>query len=687
MCEAGSRHMLEISRATSRSRAGERGDIPLRARLVVAAAAACIALWLGALSAAALGLGGSGLAAVAVVGSTVAILLLVLILREHRRIRDLAPVDTLTGLTNHRGFHEVLEREIERAERTKVPVALISLDLDDFKRINVAHGHPYGDEILRSVGRALTAVVRNIDTAARIGGEEFALILPGATSEDAYAVAERARHEIEAIAVAGFELSCSAGIAAFPRDAEDEQSLCQHADSAMRWAKVGGKHRTRRFDPDHSPATWTERQRTEIEELLARESPVTSVYQPVASLATGRIVGYEALARFPGAGSRTPDIWFAQAHGCGLGAELEAAAIRAALDPLGRPYETHLAVNLSPSALTSEVVRDALGTNLEGLIIEITEHEFVPDDESLAAAITDLRERGAMIAIDDAGAGHAGLKQLMRVRPDIVKIDRDLVHDIDRDPARMALVESFVRYASVVGATVCAEGIETLEELAVLADLDVQWGQGWVLARPDQPWAEVSPIAAEACQIALADTFRMLPVERRPIGSSDRRLVHLSARLAAAQSRADLEEALELIAAELGATKVCLSAWHSGAQAIETLAESGEQTGETIFPIADYPRSRWVIDRQEAVQATVGDPNSDPNEVELLLRLGERSLLMIPVVMRGESVGIIETYRSDERPWSRTEINRARVIANQFAAVIPTLTASSDLSALRMERP
>ncbi len=675
--------MVEIFRAISWSRAGEGDGEHARARFLVAAAAACVVLWIGSLAAAGLGVSGVALAAVAIGGFTVTILLLALILREQRRLRDLAAIDALTGLTNHREFHETLARELERAAQIDAPVSLISLDLDDFKRINDAHGHPYGDEILRAVGRALRNAVRNIDTAARIGGEEFALVLPGASSEAAFAVAERARQGIEAIAVAAFELSCSAGIAAFPRDAEDEQTLCQHADSAMRWAKVGGKHRTRRFDPDHSPATWTERQRTEIEELLARDEPVTPVFQPVVSLANGRIVGYEALARFPGAGGRTPDVWFAQAHGCGLGAELEAAAIRAALEPLGRDHETHLAVNLSPSALTSEVVRDALSGNLEGLIIEITEHEFVPDDESLAAAIADLRERGAKIAIDDAGAGHAGLKQLMRVRPDIVKIDRDLVHEIDRDPARMALVESFVRYASVVGATVCAEGIETLEELAILADLDVQWGQGWVLARPERPWAEVSPIAAEACRIALADTFRMLPIERRPIGSSDRRLVHLSARLAAAESRADLEQALELIAAELGATKVCLSAWHPGAQAIETLAESGEQTGETVFPIADYPRSRWVIERQEAVQATVGDPNSDPSEVELLLRLGERSLLMIPVVMRGESVGVIETYRSDERPWSRTEINRARVIANQFAAVIPTLTASSDLSALR----
>ena len=266
--------------------------------------------------------------------------------------------------------------------------------------------------------------------------------------------------------------------------------------------------------------------------------PIACVFQPVVSLASGRVVGYEALARFPGSSMRTPDIWFAQAHGCGLGPELEAAAIRAAMEPLGRPLDAHLAINVGPSALSTEAVQRTLRGNLEGIVVEITEHEFVPDDDSLQAAVADLRQRGAQIAIDDAGAGHAGLKQLMRVRPDIVKIDQALIRDIHTDPARMALVESFVRFARDVGATVCAEGIESLDELAVLADLDVQWGQGYALARPSEPWVEIAPEAAELCRTALAETFRSMPAEHHPLGSSDRRLVHVSARLAGARTTA-----------------------------------------------------------------------------------------------------------------------------------------------------
>jgi diguanylate cyclase (GGDEF)-like protein len=650
--------------------------IPTRSRALIPVATTCGLLWVGAVMVAGLHIDGRPLILLGAAGVLATTVLLLIIQRQHTRIRNLAGSDALTGLANHQSFHDLLAVELERAAELGRPVALVALDLDNFKPINDTHGHPYGDEVLRAVGVALNGSVRGNDSAARVGGEEFALILPGSDSDTAFAVAERAREAVARIPVHGFELTCSAGIAAFPSDAGDPSTLCQLADSALYWAKRGGKRRTRRFDPEHSPATWTDRQRTEIEQLLHREGSIMPVYQPVVSLADGRLVGYEALARFPGSSGRTPDVWFAQAHGCGLGPELEAAAIRAALQSVGRPYDTHLAINVGPSALSSAPVQDALRGNLEGIVVEITEHEFIPDDESLAAAVSDLRERGARIAIDDAGAGHAGLKQLMRVRPDIVKLDLDLTHDIHHDAARMALVESFVRFARDVGATVCAEGIETLDELAVLADLDVQWGQGYVLARPDEPWAEVSPIAAEVCRVALADTFRSLPTEHHPIGSSDRRLVHVSARLSSARNPRDLEGALALIAAELGSSKVCLSAWHPDRQVLETVAENGERTDQTIFPIADYPLTAEVLSEKKAMQTVAGDPGSDPSEVKLLLALGERSLLMVPVVSRGESIGIIEAYRTDERAWTRAEINRARVIANQFASVIPILAGA-----------
>ncbi len=649
-------------------------NVAARSQALLVAAGACGLLWVVALVIAAgagdrvelVWLGAAGLAA--------SFVLLWLVRSQGSRIGDLAG-DPLTGLINHRGFHQVLDRELAAARERGVPVALVLFDLDNFRAVNDAHGHPLGDRVLRAVGSELRAAVRATDTPARVGGEEFALILPGAGSSGAFAIAERARATIAGISFDAAEISCSAGIAAFPNDAEDGPGLYQLANSALYWAKRDGKGRTRRFDPEHSTAIWTDRQRDEIVELLELDDPITCVFQPMVSLATGRVVGYEALARFPVDSLRTPDVWFAQAHGCGLGAELEAAAIEAAMHPLGRPLDAMLSINVSPSALSSPVVQRRLRGNLEGLVIEVTEHEFVPDDDALSACVADLRERGARIAIDDAGAGHAGLKQLMRVRPDIVKLDRALVSEIHTDPARMALVESFVRFARDVGATVCAEGIESLQELEVIADLDVQWGQGWVLARPSAPWTEVSAEAAELCRAALAETFRSPPAERHPLGSSDRRLVHVSARLASARNGRDLENALAMIAAELGASEVVLSALHADEGVLETLAENGESTTEQVlFALDDYPLSARSLREQEAVQIIVGDPDADPSEVELLLSYGKRSLLMVPVVSRGESLGIIEAYRNDERPWTRAETNRARVIANQFASVIPALS-------------
>ncbi|MDX6582498.1 MAG: hypothetical protein QOI10_1682 [Solirubrobacterales bacterium] len=655
------------------------GGIPARSRALFATVAACGLLSAGAALVAGLQVDGGALLALAAAGGLATAFLLVLIQRQHSSLRSLAETDALTGLVNHRSFHEILGELLAEAEEAEQPVAMIVLDLDNFKLVNDAHGHPYGDEVLRGVAAALRGAVRSgVDAVARTAGEEFALIVPGSSSEAALAVAERARAAVAKVPVRDFKLACSAGVAAYPTDAEDPPTLVQLAGSALYWAKRGGKDRTRKFDAEHAPATWGEHQRAEVESLLGLYRPIVPVFQPVVSLGTGRIVGYEALARFAGGSGRTPDVWFAQAHGCGLGDELEAIAIQAALEAPGRPLDVHLAINVSPSALASELVQDALRGNLHGIVVEITEHEFVPDDGSLANAVADLRARGARIAIDDAGAGHAGLKQLMRVRPDIVKLDRDLTHDIHRDAARMALVESFVRFARDVGATVCAEGIEGLDELVVLADLDVQWGQGWALARPAPPWTDVSPIAAETCRTALVDAFRSLPTEHHPIGSSDRRLVHVSARLAGARTARDLEGALALIAAELGSSKVCLSAFHAADQVIETLAENGDQTNRTIFPLADYPLTQVALRDQEAVQARVGDPDSPPSEVELLLELGERSVLIIPVISRGESVGIIKAFRSDERAWSRAEINRARVIANQFASVIATLSAERE---------
>ena len=405
---------------------------------------------------------------------------------------------------------------------------------------------------------------------------------------------------------------------------------------------------------------------------------IQPAFQPVVALTTGRVVGYEALARFPKSPEHPTDAWFARAAACGLGPELEAAAIRAAMEPLGRAPGMHLAINVSPSALTSEPVQAVLPKDLTDVTVELTEHEVFSDDEDFAQILRDLRDRGARIAIDDAGAGYAGLKQVMWVQPDIVKLDRDLIRGIHADPARMALVESFVRFTRRVGATICAEGIESLDDLRALADLDVPLGQGIALGAPAPPWSKVPPAAVEACRAALARALRRSPGgETAEISAGDRHLEHLSARLADAQTRSDLLRALGLIAGELNADKISLSRWHPDLDSVETLVESGEQPEDELFPLDDYPLTRKVLQEREAAQVLVGDPSADPAELELMLSLGFRSMLLVPVIHRGASVGILEALSTSDRPWTRTEINRARIISNQLGSVIDSFVLTS----------
>ena len=421
---------------------------------------------------------------------------------SHRKLASLALTDALTGLANHRHFHHRLAEEMTRARQQSSPLALVALDLDHFKAVNDTHGHPYGDAVLQKAGAALAGVVRTIDTVARVGGEEFALLLPGADAELAYAIAERARDAIAGVPLRGTDLSFSAGIACYPEDAWSASSLVELADGALYLAKRGGRNQTRLYDAREggtSERRSREEQQAEISALLEGGGAITPVFQPIVLLASGEVIGYEALARFAGS-KRPPDAWFAQAHRCGLGPVLEAQALQAALRRPGRPQGTLLSLNVSPSALSSREVLGVLPNDLRGILIEITEHERFSDQPSFAGALSTIRERGALIAVDDAGAGYAGLHHLMRLRPDIIKLDRGLIDGIAVDDVKAALIESFASFARRTGAELCAEGIENLDDLGALREFGVTYGQGYALARPSAGWARVSEAALRACR-------------------------------------------------------------------------------------------------------------------------------------------------------------------------------------------
>jgi diguanylate cyclase (GGDEF)-like protein len=592
---------------------------------------------------------------------------------ERERLDGATAGDPLTGVTSNQQLHEWLGMELKRAERERTAVSLVLLDLDGFGSINDAHGRAFGDEVLERVTDALRQMLRATDLFCRIGGDDFALILPGTDGQLATAIAERARRAVAEASTDERRIACSAGVACYPEDARDGATLLQLAAGALRLAKADGRGQTKRFDPKRVTLPTDHAERAEIVNLLKREQPVIPFFQPLVSLSTGRILGFEALSRFPHPPGRGPDSWFAQAARCGLAAPLEAVALRAALAKRGRPPGTFLSLNVSPSTLGSPEVQAVLPEDMAGLVVEITEHELADDLDALETVLAALRERGARIAIDDAGTGYSGLQRVMRIHPDVIKLDRSLVMNLHEDPVKEALIDSFVRFAQRTGASVCAEGIETMEELKLLADLDVTYGQGYVLARPAPEWGGVpQPVAESLLRWSLRSQG---DVTRKTVlpESGDQRLEYVSARISKLHTVSDLQHVFELIAEEVGADTICVSRWIRSSNAVQTLIDtSGEDTG-TCYNLASYPSTAHVLNTGEAVQVLASDPSADLGELSLLGQLGFRRLLMVPVVCRDERLGLLEAYGEVERPWTRSEINRARIIAYQLGAVLDGL--------------
>jgi EAL domain-containing protein (putative c-di-GMP-specific phosphodiesterase class I)/DNA-binding NarL/FixJ family response regulator len=208
-----------------------------------------------------------------------------------------------------------------------------------------------------------------------------------------------------------------------------------------------------------------------------------TVFQPILDLRNSRVVGLEALARFP---DRSPDVWFEDAAAAGLNEELELATLAMALKTAGQlPEGLYLSVNLSPATMTSPRFREVLdGFPLDRLVVEVTEHAPVEDYEALDAAVAPLRAAGCRLAVDDVGAGFSSLRHILRLAPDVIKLDISLTRHIDSDPPRRALATALISFASAIRAAIVAEGIETQDEVDALRGLGVTYGQGYHLSRP-----------------------------------------------------------------------------------------------------------------------------------------------------------------------------------------------------------
>jgi EAL domain-containing protein (putative c-di-GMP-specific phosphodiesterase class I) len=232
-----------------------------------------------------------------------------------------------------------------------------------------------------------------------------------------------------------------------------------------------------------------ERAREAASERLSRlieNSGLQMVYQPIVDLATGTVVGTEALARFSGEPVRGPDEWFEEAHAVARGTELELLAIECAVADIGKlAAGTYLSLNVSPHTILSGRLEASLrDAPPDRLVLEITEHAPIEEYARVVSALEQLRQAGLKLAIDDTGAGYASLRHILQLRPDIIKLDQSLIRDIDLDPGRRSLTLSLITFANETGSKIVAEGVETERELAVLRSLGVPTAQGYLLGRP-----------------------------------------------------------------------------------------------------------------------------------------------------------------------------------------------------------
>jgi len=599
-------------------------------------------------------------------------------------LRHRAFHDELTGLPNRALFYDRLEHALgRRADRL---VALLFIDLDDFKAINDRLGHSAGDDLLVEFGTRLRNCVRTADTPARLAGDEFGVLLEDvAGPNEPVQVAERILAALrEPLSAGGEQLAVtpSIGIVVSTLDDDAPDELLRRGDLAMYSAKAGGKGRWQLYDPalDTSPAdgdragelvSWAMRsdeKREQILSLLDRPDALRIVFQPIIDLRTGAIAGYEALSRFDGPVDQPPNVWFEQAHRCGLGYRLEALAFTRALEAPERAPGTYLTANLSLSTLATDELRAVLPERLDGVVIEITENELVTEKADVAAAMALVRERGARLAVDDAGSGYAGLQHVMRLEPDVIKLDRALVDGVANDPVKAALIEAFVRYGRRIDATICAEGIETLADLEVLADIDVAFGQGWAIGRPAAPWAPVAPEAAASCRA------RATAVLGGPARTAPDAIEQVADALSEISSDDELAAALAPLVRDLRASHAAVYE-----RCDDWLVAVGGPAGPQPSAPETVPVVPAALLEGHAVQVVEGVAGPDPLAHALLEMRGSAALLAVPVLAHGRTVGALEIYSDEARPWSRYDVHRARVIAHQLRETITRLRENGDV--------
>lgn len=429
--------------------------------------------------------------------------------RHDREIRRMAYTDPLTGLANRLAFRESLDDRLLTIKASSGELALLFIDLDDFKRVNDTLGHETGDEVLSQLSVRVRLTLERFGAPstdiARFGGDEFiALYMADDIRAASSRLAEALLEEIERpLVLAGKQvfLGASIGITLFPFDAENAGQLLKNSDIAMYQAKVAGKNCYRFYSRAMDQAV---ERRVQLEQDLRGawdRGELSVVYQPIYHLADGRIMGAEALLRWqhPRLGMIPPSVFIEVAEQSGLIESLgrnvlEKSCMDAALWGSPESAAPFVSVNISPRQLRSgelpDVVNNALhnsGLMPQQLHLELTETAVLGDEAQVSALLSRVRVTGVKVWLDDFGTGFSGLSHLRRVPMDGVKIDRSFVADVLRDPDDLALTTAIIAMAHSLGITVVAEGIETEGQYEILRERGCDQGQGFWLGRPMSP--------------------------------------------------------------------------------------------------------------------------------------------------------------------------------------------------------
>jgi diguanylate cyclase (GGDEF)-like protein len=417
------------------------------------------------------------------------------------RLRYLETHDLLTGLSNRKAFDDLLTNAMAARQRKRTHIAVLCLDVDKFHEINDAVDLATGDAVLREVGRRIESALRPGDFVARRSSDEFAVAIVDIDNlGEVVAFMDRLAESLRLpVRIADKEFMCtiSAGIALAPNDGDTAPELLRHADIAVARAKADGGQRMRFFEESMDKAL--QRRRTVAQDLrlaLGREE-FEVVYQSQFDLATSEQIGVEALVRWhhPVHGKVAPTHFISVAEETGLIVPLgEWVLRRACSDAVTWSKPLTVAVNLSPAqfrgADVAKTVADVLretGLPPERLELEITESLLINDTEEVFGKLNRLRQLGVKIVMDDFGTGYSSFSYLARFAFDKIKIDREFVRNMTREPAMQAIVKTIITLGKSLGVTVTAEGVESEEQAAMLRDFGCPQAQGFLFGQPGAP--------------------------------------------------------------------------------------------------------------------------------------------------------------------------------------------------------